>query len=60
MPRLTIRLLRAMEESLNSRLAGEIDAEFGENAEGIPKPEDYEAALAWVQAQIGKRIDNKP
>lgn len=53
MARLTLRRLNAMQEALNSRLAGEINAEFGPEFE--IKREDYDAALEWVQAQIEKR-----
>ena len=48
-PRLTLRRLRAMESALNEKLAGEID----DDSDLVH--EDYEAALAWVHKEIGKR-----
>jgi hypothetical protein len=46
--RLTVRMLDAMHESLQHRLAGEI--------EDVTQPvEEYEKAQAWVQGRLGKR-----
>lgn len=49
MTRLTLRRLRAIEEALIFRLADEIE----DNDDAIPR-EDYDAALAWVNDQIGR------
>lgn len=45
--RLTLKMLRAIEEALTARLAGEIDIEADRD--------DYEAALDWIGEQIAKR-----
>lgn len=50
--RLTIVLLRAMQEALFSRLAGERDNDGDPEA---PRTEDYERAVEWVSDQIAKR-----
>lgn len=50
--RLTIRLLRAMDEALNARTAGEID--IVDDPE-CPSARDYDDAWEWVVEQIGKR-----
>ena len=49
MPRLTVKRLRAIEEALIFRLAGEI-----EDDDAVPR-RDYEAALAWVSARLARR-----
>ena len=43
-PKLAARMLDVIRESLNSRLAGEIDVDDFERS-------DYEAALEWANAQ---------
>ena len=49
--RLTVRMLDAMSEALNFRLAGDI--------EDVEQPvEEYEKAQAWVQGRQAKR-DNR-
>lgn len=53
---LTKRRLAAIEEALNSRLASEINAEFGGDFE--LRQEDYEAARRWVQER-GRRYEIK-
>ncbi len=50
MPRLTMKRLRAIEERLIFRLAGEIE----DNDEAILR-EDYEAALEWVNVELARR-----
>lgn len=56
MPPLTLKRLRAIEEALSSRLAGEIDIEDDADA---PAHRDYEAAWYWSIAQIEKREARK-
>lgn len=51
-PRLTIRLLKAMDAALTAMLAGE--AEEGDWPEGMPKG-DLEDAQGWVTEQIARR-----
>ena len=48
--RLTLKRLRAIEEALIFRLAGEI-----EPLEDEPSDEDYDKALEWASDQIAKR-----
>jgi hypothetical protein len=50
MTRLTLKRLRAIEEALIFRLAGEIEA----HDDAIPA-EDYDAALDWVIEEIARR-----
>lgn len=50
--RLTVRRLKAMEEALSSRLAGENDIDGDPDA---PTHADYEAAWEWVIQQMNKR-----
>lgn len=47
---LTVKRLRAIEEALIFRLAGEI-----EDGDDAIAREDYDAALAWVNDQIARR-----
>ena len=54
MARLTKRRLDAIIEALNSRLAGELNAEFGDDWKG-PKHEDYEAAKEWAEEEWRRR-----
>lgn len=53
--RLSSRELRAIEEALNSRLAGEIE---GEDEPGAPKRADYESAWGKVLKRLSE-IDGK-
>lgn len=55
--RLTQRELRAIEEALNSRLAGELHAEFGGEDEAVKKfglqsRRVYDSALAKIQDRL--------
>ena len=52
MTRLTVRLLLAIQEALESRLAGEIDV--GDDPDN-PSRDDYEAASDWAAEQLLKR-----
>ncbi len=56
MSRLTLRRLRAIEEALIHRLAGEIDIEQADDDDGeLPKWADYDSAQNWCADQIAKR-----
>lgn len=53
--RLTTRELKAIEEALNSRLAGEIDIEGEPNS---PAREDYEGAYGKIADMLDQRGEN--
>ncbi|MBY3155235.1 hypothetical protein HFO56_23210 [Rhizobium laguerreae] len=53
--RLTIRRLEAIVEALTARTAGEIDVED----DGAPTREDYDEAMDWALAEIGRRRDRQ-
>lgn len=54
MTRFTYRELEAIEEALCSRLAGERDNQYDEDA---PTTEDYESAQSRVAERLAKRLE---